>query len=53
MRSIGNSRPELRMAARTRSRLSRTVASGRPTVLNEGSPEVTSTSMKMVAASIP
>jgi len=36
MRSIGNSRPALRMAARTRSRLSRTVESGKPTVLTVG-----------------
>ena len=53
IRSIGNSKPALRMAARTRSRLSRTVESGSPTVVKEGRPAVTSTSTKMVAASIP
>ena len=53
MRSSGNSKPELLIAARTRSRLSRTVESGRPTVVNEGNPDVTSTSTKTVAASIP
>ena len=39
MRSIGNSNPELRIALRTRSRLSRTLASGRPTMLNAGQAE--------------
>ena len=38
-RSAGNSKPQLRMAARTRSRLSRTLASGRPTIVNIGQPE--------------
>ena len=36
MRSIGNSRPALRIAAGTRSRLSSTVESGKPTVLKVG-----------------
>ena len=53
IRSIGNSRPTLWIAARTRSRLSRTVESGRPTVVNDGKPAVTSTSTKTVAASTP
>ena len=33
---FGNSRPELRMAARTRSEFSCTVESGKPTVLKVG-----------------
>ena len=41
------------MAARGLSRLSRTVESGKPAVLKEGRPEVTSTSTKTVAASTP
>ena len=41
----GNSKPELRMALLTRSRLSRTLASGRPTIVNTGTPNETSTSM--------
>ena len=36
-----------------RSRLSRTVESGRPTVVKHGSPEATSTSTDTVAASMP
>jgi hypothetical protein len=36
MRSIGIAIPALRMAARTRSRFSRTVESGKPTVLTVG-----------------
>ena len=46
MRSTGKSKPAFRMAARTRSRLSRTVESGSPTVVKDGSPEVTSTSTR-------
>ncbi|CAB3900893.1 hypothetical protein LMG1860_05341 [Achromobacter denitrificans] len=38
MRPGGNSKPLLRMAARTRSRLSRTSVSGKPTTLKPGSP---------------
>ena len=53
MRSIGNSNPELRIALRTRSRLSRTLASGRPTMLNAGRPNDTSTSTCTGQASIP
>ena len=45
MRWCGNSKPELRIAERTRSRLSRTVASGSPTIVKWGSPNATSTSM--------
>ena len=36
MRRDGNSNAELTIAARTRSRLSCTAASGRPTMLNDG-----------------
>ena len=43
-RCCGNSNPELRIALRTRSRLSRTLASGRPTIVKCGSPNDTSTS---------
>ena len=45
MRCAGNVNPEFLIAARTRSRLSRTVASGRPTMVKWGSPNDTSTSM--------
>ncbi len=38
IRCCGNSKPELTIAARTRSRDSRTAASGRPTIENAGSP---------------
>ena len=41
----GNSNPEFLIAERTRSRLSRTVASGRPTIVKWGSPNDTSTSI--------
>ena len=44
IRCGGNSKPLLRMALRTRSRLSRTLASGRPTIVNMGMPNDTSTS---------
>ncbi len=44
MRCGGNSKPELRMALRTRSRLSLTLVSGRPTIVNDGKPYPTSTS---------
>ena len=53
MRSTGNSSPAFRIAARTRSRLSRTVESGRPTVVKDGRPGATSTSTKTSAASMP
>ena len=39
MRCGGNSKPELRIALRTRSRLSRTLASGRPTIVKRGQAE--------------
>ena len=39
IRRCGNSNPELTSAARTRSRDSRTAASGRPTIANEGRPD--------------
>jgi hypothetical protein len=50
------SKPEFLMADRTRSRLSRTAASGRPTVLNSSFSRMTpekSTSTSMMLASIP
>ena len=52
-RLCGNSKPELRMALRTRSRLSRTDASGRPTIVKPGRPNETSTSTWTAQASIP
>ena len=52
-RSDGNSNPQLRMAARTRSRLSRTLVSGSPTIVNIGSPNDTSTSTLTATASMP
>ena len=39
MRCGGNSNPELRMALRTRSRLSRTLGSGSPTIVKDGQAE--------------
>ena len=53
MRSDGKAKPALRMAVRTRSRLSRTAESGRPTVVNAGKPGATSTSTRTSAASTP
>ena len=44
MRRCGNSKPEFCIAARTRSRASRTAASPRPTIENDGSPRRRSTS---------
>src|SRR3989442_1681288 len=41
IRSDGNAKPAFRMAVRTRSRLSRTAESGRPTVVNAGNSERT------------
>ena len=52
-RSSGNAKPEFRIAARTRSRLSRTEGSGRPTVEKVGRPWLTSTSTRTRVASIP
>ena len=49
----GNSKPEFRIALRTRSRLSRTLASGRPTIVKVGSPNDTSTSTWTGQASTP
>ena len=53
IRCGGNSNPELRIALRTRSRLSRTLASGRPTIVNTGMPKDTSTSTCTGQASTP
>ena len=53
MRCWGNSYPEFRMALRMRSRLSRTLASGRPTTVKAGRPNDTSTSMVTGEASMP
>ena len=53
MRCGGNSKPELRIALRTRSRLSRTLASGRPTIVKSGRPNETSTSTWTGQASTP
>lgn len=52
-RPPGNGKPELRIAVRTRSRLSRTVRSGSPTMVNPGSPSETSTSTETATASTP
>src|SRR4051812_31664262 len=52
-RCSGNSKPELRIALRTRSRLSRTDGSGRPTIVKPGRPKDTSTSTSTVDASMP
>ena len=53
IRVRGNSKPELRIAVRTRSPLSRTLASGRPTSVRPGKPFETSTSAKTSTASRP
>src|SRR4029453_19282541 len=53
MRWGGNSNPEFRMALRTRSRLSRTLVSGRPTIVKIGMPNDTSTSTWTAHASMP
>src|ERR1051325_9894240 len=50
-RCSGNRYPEFLMALRTRSRLSRTLASGRPTIVKTGNPSDTSTSTTTVKAS--
>ena len=52
-RRSGNSYPELRTAARTRSRASDTAASDNPTIEKAGSPFATSTSTVTSAASSP
>src|SRR5438132_14264527 len=53
IRSKGKAKPALRIAVRTRWRLSRTAESGRPTVMKAGRPAVTSTSTRTSAASTP
>ncbi len=54
MRVSGNSKPEFLIAARTRSRDSRTAVSGRPTTENDGRPSwPTSTSTLTSKASTP
>ena len=53
IRRCGNSKPLLTIAARTRSRDSRTAASGRPTSANDGSPRRTSASTRTSRASTP
>ena len=53
IRRAGNSNSELRIALRTRSRLSRTLESGRPTIVNVGRPNDTSTSTSTSEASTP
>ena len=53
MRRSGNSKPALRMAARTRSRASCTAVSGSPTMLNAGSPLPMSTSTSTGMPSTP
>ena len=53
IRFPGKSKPELRIALRIRSRLSRTDASGRPTMLKDGMPCETSTSTWTPQASMP
>src|SRR5215216_2885193 len=53
MRSCGNTKPELTIAARTRSRASRTALSASPTTANMGSPRRMSTSTHTRRASTP
>ena len=53
MRRLGKSNRELMIALRTRSLLSRTMASGRPTIANFGNPPVMWTSTCTGGASIP
>jgi len=53
IRCNGNSKPQLTRAARTRSRASRTAASGRPTIAKPGSPRWTSTSTDTGRAEMP
>jgi len=52
-RCAGNLKPELRIALRTRSRLSRTLGSGSPTMLKAGRPNDTSTSTSIKDTSTP
>ena len=53
IRRSGNSKPQLASAARTRSRASRTAASGRPTTEKAGRPRWTSTSTRTGRAEMP
>ena len=53
MRRCGNSKPEFWIAARTRSRASRTAASASPTIVNAGRPGRTSTSTDTGSGSTP
>src|SRR5688572_20605326 len=53
IRRSGNSNPLFRIAARTRSRASRTAVSGRPTMSKPGSPLATSTSTDTSSVSRP
>jgi hypothetical protein len=54
MRSIANSRPALRMAAGIRSRLLRTLESGKPAVLTAGLPDKCRTGVRnLVRAGVP
>ena len=53
IRVCGNSKPELAIAERTRSRDSRTAASPRPTIVNAGRPLRMSTSTHTWRGSIP
>ena len=53
IRRCGNSKPELRIAARTRSRASRTAVSASPTIVKAGRPARTSTSTATRRGSTP
>jgi len=53
IRRSGNSKPQLTRAARTRSRASRTAASGSPTIVKFGRPRWTSTSTRTGRAEMP
>ena len=53
MRRMGNSQPELRTAARTRSRDSWTAVSGRPTTVKAGRPEAISASTSTMTPCMP
>ncbi len=53
MRCCGNSKPELSTAERTRSRLSRTAVSGKPTMVKDGRPLEICVSTLIDSASLP
>src|SRR5690625_1837756 len=53
IRLLGNSKPHVSRAARTRSLLSRTAASGKPTIDKDGRPLARCTSTMTDGASIP